>query len=418
MRVIHLSVLILNCTNFDSEQNPEESLRDSHRSSPITKLSTDSDESDESETIGFSRTRRGRISSNRRRSVSQPRRQEAKETTSMPIQWESSDDSDRDTLQSSRRRASKSVFGETSSYHRDYEIIIDRPMLEKSDGYQAIDIRKQQLEIERLERHLQRADQRISQPREVSLMACQIPCCGSCPLENEEQLDEEGSHYHLHRMQRYKRIAWSEGEQEQLKTQKITRENHKTVDKACEDKQDLAMGESAAQESEQEQKSIRKKKRAHRRHSSTDTSSSEQSHAPDRLLQRRSSLSQQPLRRRSLSLTESEKDEQKYVTIDPPERADLQNVAAPEGISKPPRPSFPVDPKPVSESESLNDHQKTRPMSGTTSQQKSPSDQHGDDALYQTFSEHLSLPGSLEDFLTQWTTLDKQEIQRGQLVTI
>lgn len=38
----------------------------------------------------------------------------------------------------------------------------------------------------------------------------------------------------------------------------------------------------------------------------------------------------------------------------------------------------------------------------------------GDDAQEQTISD-LSLPGNLEDLLAQWTTLDKQEIQRGQI---
>lgn len=46
--------------------------------------------------------------------------------------------------------------------------------------------------------------------------------------------------------------------------------------------------------------------------------------------------------------------------------------------------------------------------------EESTVERRGDDDQEQTFSD-LSLPDNLEDLLTQWTTLDKQEIQRGRV---
>ncbi|KAJ5380291.1 uncharacterized protein N7496_002719 [Penicillium cataractarum] len=213
----------------------------------------ESDDSEFSETDWSVHGRKGRAS-NRRRSVSRPRRTEVRETLTVPMQSsrlqrssshggrrhrdrgevpavmivneqaQRTDNSNSnkprrvqqkvvdvdfdEEVVRSRRRAATGVSRDPSPFlhERDAEFALNQKLLEKSDLRQDMEIWKQQQEIERLERELEKHRERVEprDPRESRL------------LREEEEWYEDEISDRLRRLERFERKNRSEEERRNL----------------------------------------------------------------------------------------------------------------------------------------------------------------------------------------------------------
>ncbi|KAJ5168298.1 uncharacterized protein N7482_003892 [Penicillium canariense] len=210
----------------------------------------ESDDSEFSETDLSVHGRKGRTSF-RRRSISRHRRPEVRETLMVPVQQSTrvhrsastggrrprdreipavmivneqaqrSDntnsnkprrvqqkvvepDWDEEVVQT-RRRAASGISREPSPYHRDTELAINQKLLEKSDLRQDLEIFKQQQEIERLERELEKHRERTerAEPRDNR---------ESRALREEEEWYEDEISDRLRRLERFERKNRTEEE--------------------------------------------------------------------------------------------------------------------------------------------------------------------------------------------------------------
>ncbi|KAJ5166813.1 uncharacterized protein N7482_005594 [Penicillium canariense] len=266
------------------------------------------------------------------------------------------DDSDEEVVRLLQWSVASSLSHESSPSPRDPEIATDQRMLERSDYRKDMEIWKSQLEIERLERELEKIREKSSPPREVVLLP---PSCASRSQRKEEEWYEDEMSERLRperRSERSFRRTQTEFDWRLKKfdeAQIITKEGQNAVLEEEKPKQELEIEKAAVQEWKPEQAHIKRKEGG-----AADTA------AP----------------------------------IAP------EVTTSPKGILKPRRESFSEGPNPVSEG--------VAPLEKVHTKDISPDNLWTE---FDPFVEGLSLPGNLEDLLGQWTTLNKQEIQRGQL---
>lgn len=325
----------------------------------------DSDESDLSETDIFIDGMKSRTSF--------CRRLERRETNSngdsnkpQQVQQKVYDKSNKEEVRSSRRRATSRVSRKASPHHRDYEFVMHERLLERSDFRQDMEVWKQQDEIERLERQLAKTHGKSSPPREVAPVT---PRRARWKVYDESDKEE----------------VWSSRRRAASRVAREASPHH------CDYEFDMEIWKHQ-QDIERLERELAKTR---------GKSSPLREVAP---------VAPQPLPHGFRLLRDEEErykdDEQiqayvaKTLEISGREQGDSASTAA----------------KSNDEERESEDGPQERPSILSTAPQESMTFwMRGGDAQKQTFSEGLSLPGNLEDLLAQWTTLNKQELQRGHV---
>lgn len=286
-------------------------------------------------------------------------------------------DSDGNLVKPGWRHVSGAGSRDASPYHRDYELLIDQRMLKRNDERNEMPFWRQHQEIERLERELERRHQRSV--AEYDIRKSQL-------VRGEETLDEDEDEMsaRLRRLDVVERKSRSEAE---LK--------------------EMAYVKSLVKKAEEEAAARREKGPEKNGDISDAFYGAEGKHffTPDadlkNVVDTMHSTSPGPTHSGMDTTTTPAGYQSRPNTGPGGNTQDDWDALQPLGgwHTKPSR--APYQPK------------CSRELEGGP-EKSTVVGRGGNDAQGQTLSD-LSLPDNLEDLLAQWTTLDKQEIQRGQI---
>ncbi|KAJ6076762.1 hypothetical protein N7499_008743 [Penicillium canescens] len=323
-----------------------------------------------------------------------------------PIRRSAYDDSDgEEGVRSSSWYVASGVSRESSPFQRDHELVMDQHIIERNDSRHDIEIWKQQQEIERLERKLEQ--ERISQKEKERY---QNSSTGPCISDQ--------NHSPRHHSRDSSRPYRPPGSQRLLEDQNIS-----SIDSKDNARQTVTIGPPAQEDANATipPKGILQPQRESFPEGPNPLSEGdppfEQAHKKDLLpdqwwtkIDRR--LVSPAALRAGHELFEERTDA--IVVLRVLSKEEIQAYAAKtlelSGCSS----AYTTSNSSDNERAPGNESPERLPIFDIAPQESAMSGRRDDDDYKQNYFEDFLLPGNVEELLTQWTTLNKQEIQRGQ----